>query len=85
MNHLREAAEMVVECFDNDYGHMAKQIALSDLRAALRDDTEELISTLERAVASLEWAAAVIKDIPPKSEFMLTIEDAKTLLKRIKE
>jgi hypothetical protein len=35
MKDLRKAAEMVLEVYDNDYGDIAKKIALSELRQAL--------------------------------------------------
>ena len=80
MHKLREAAEMVIECFDNDYGKLAKDIAISDLRAALRHDREELLAALEQVTRSLEWAAMVIQDIPPKSEFMESLREARQIL-----
>ena len=80
MSSLRDAAEMVLECFDNDYGKIAKDIALSDLRQALKDDKEELLSALANVTRSLEWAAMVIPDIPPKSEFMESLREARQIL-----
>ena len=44
MNELRQAAEMLLEVFDNDYGQMAKDIAIADLRRALNDREESSIS-----------------------------------------
>ena len=41
-----------------------------------------LINALENAVRSLEWAAMIIQDIPPKSEFMETLREAKALLEK---
>jgi len=82
MRNLREAAEMVVDCFDNDYGQIAKDIAISDLRDALKHDKEELVAALEGAARSLEFAAMVIKDIPPKSEFMMTLAEVKALIEK---
>lgn len=37
MSNLRKAAEMVVEVFDNDYGDIAKKIAIHELRKALNE------------------------------------------------
>jgi hypothetical protein len=82
MIKLRDAAEMVLECFDNDYGQVAKDIALADLRLALKDDKEQLLSALENVTRSLEWAAMVIPDIPPKSEFMESLKEAKAMIER---
>jgi hypothetical protein len=82
MTKLRDAAEMVLECFDNDYGKVAKDISLADLRASLKDDKEELLSALENVTRSLDWAAMVIPDIPPNSEFMESLREAKALIER---
>lgn len=38
MNSLRKAAEMVLEVFDNDYGQIAKDCAMADLRRALEKE-----------------------------------------------
>ena len=45
-------------------------------------DREELLAALEQVTRSLEWAAMVIQDIPPKSEFMETLREAKALVER---
>ena len=37
MKSLKDAVEMVLECFDNDYGQIAKDFALADLRRAFSD------------------------------------------------
>jgi hypothetical protein len=41
MKDLRKAAEMVLEVYDNDYGDIAKKIALSELRQALAQPKQE--------------------------------------------
>jgi hypothetical protein len=46
---------------------------------------QELKLALQEAVKSLEWAAYVIKDIPPNSHFMQTITEAKLLLYKLNE
>jgi hypothetical protein len=56
MNNLKEAAEMVLECFDNDYGQLAKDCALADLRRALNDKEESILSR--------DKVAALIDQIP---------------------
>jgi hypothetical protein len=45
-------------------------------------DREEILAVLEQVTRSLEWAAMVIQDIPPKSEFMETLREAKALVER---
>jgi hypothetical protein len=45
-------------------------------------DREEILAALEQVTRSLEWAAMVIQDIPPKSEFMETLREAQALLER---
>lgn len=42
------------------------------------------IQIIENAIKSLEWAAAMIKDIPPNSHYMQTISDLKLLLNSLK-
>lgn len=41
---------------------------------------KELIDALKEAVASLEWSAMIIQDIPENSHFMQTIADAKEII-----
>lgn len=40
---------------------------------------------LRQAVQSMEWAAMVIKDIPPGSHYMETLREAKELLAEMEE
>ena len=42
MSALREAAAMVLECIDQDYGQLAKDCAVADLRRALETPDEGL-------------------------------------------
>lgn len=55
MQKLRQAAEMLLEVFDNDYGQMAKDIAISDLRQALHD---------KEITLAPKDVAAIIEDMP---------------------
>lgn len=45
MSDLRKAAEMVLEVYDNDYGDIAKKIALSELRQALAEEALQRMTT----------------------------------------
>lgn len=40
----------------------------------------ELLEALQQAVGSLEWAASVIGDIPPKCDYIERIEEAKAII-----
>ena len=48
MKSLKEAAEMVVECFDNDYGQIAKDCAMADLRRALAENEQGRLIEITR-------------------------------------
>jgi len=48
MKSLKEAAEMVVECFDNDYGQIAKDCAMADLRRALAEQEQGRLIEITR-------------------------------------
>lgn len=51
MSDLREAAQMLLETFDEDYGQIAKNIAIADLRRALDepDHRDKDIADLTKA------------------------------------
>ena|SRR5687768_2621149 len=42
----------------------------------------ELLEALQNAVHSLEWAKQVIKDIPPNSNYMETLQEARAVIAR---
>ena len=44
----------------------------------------ELLACLEKSVASLEWAATVIGDMPPKCEYLEGLREAKEAIARAK-
>ena len=48
------------------------------------DSAEKLLAHLEKAVKSLEWAATVIGDMPPKCEYLESLAEAKALIARVK-
>jgi hypothetical protein len=54
MQKLRQAAEMVLEVFDNDYGQMAKDIAMAEMRQALHDREETNVNTLDTLKLALQ-------------------------------
>lgn len=46
--------------------------------AALKlESAERLLRCLEKAVSSLEWAAVIIGDMPPKCEYLESLREAK--------
>lgn len=44
---------------------------------ALKAQRDELVAHLQKSVASLEWAAAIIGDMPPKCEYLESLREAK--------
>jgi hypothetical protein len=44
----------------------------------------ELLEALQRILKSAEWAAQVIGDIPPHSEYMEGLKEARELIARVK-
>ena len=49
------------------------------------DSAEKLLAHLEKSVKSLEWAATVIGDMPPKCEYLESLAEAKALIASVKQ
>lgn len=60
---LIKAAEMILEVFDNNYGQIAKDIAISDLRHALNDKNKvaELIEKIPHGLTPEDFLIALAK------------------------
>lgn len=58
---------------DGPYGTPTIKLADANLIAA----TPELLACLQKSVASLEWAAVIIGDMPPKCEYLEGLREAK--------
>ncbi len=54
----------------------------SQANARLIAAAPELLAALQAAVSSLEWAANLIGDIPQRSEYMETISDAQSAIRK---
>jgi hypothetical protein len=53
--------------------------------AALKlESAERLLACLEKAVSSLEWAAVIIGDMPPKCEYLEGLREAKEAIAKVK-
>ena len=55
-------------------------VEVNEANARLIAASPELLEALQQAVGSLEWAASVIGDIPPKCDYMERIEEAKAVI-----
>lgn len=70
---------------DQGYGPSVdkSESAYKSAKKKLQRDIDQIIERLQASVKSLEWAATVIGDMPPKCEYLESLAEAKALLARI--
>jgi hypothetical protein len=55
------------------------------MKTKLETAAPELLAALQAAVDSLEWASLVIGDMPPRCEYLMRLDEARALIKKVRE